>query len=100
MYLKRDLHISGVTYNANPNQPITPEYDVSKFEFIGAYFEPNMDTTIIMKIETAVGWKDYETLDIKANQYDFFNIWSAPFGKIRFYSTAAGTVNFDIHFKV
>lgn len=99
MYLKRASETYSSTTTTQPNSPVISEVNVGPYEFIGAFFKSTVDTTIILQVKRGVEWFNYDEIEIKAGKYEFLNIWSAPFTRIRFISTNPSTVDWQMFFK-
>lgn len=99
MALKRTSAKYGSLICAVPPCSFLDDENVKALESFGVYVEATMDTIITMQVKTNRGWKDYESIQLAAGEYDFFNIWSAPFETIQFVCSTAGTVYFEIVYK-
>ena len=78
---------------------VTSEVDVSKVEFIGVYVKVSAATDIQLQVDTVRGWIVYDTLSFSAAGENFWNIWSFPFEKIRFKTSAATTITVQVFYK-
>ena len=75
---------------------VTDVVDVSKVEFIGVYVKVSAATDIQLQVDTVRGWITYDTLSFSAGGENFWNIWSFPFEKIRFKTSAAATITVQV----
>ena len=78
---------------------VTSEIDISRVEFIGVYVKVSAVTDIKLQVDTVRGWIVYDTLSFSAAGEDFWNIWSFPFGKIRFRTSAVATISIQVFYK-
>ena len=74
--------------------------DVSKVEFIGIFVRSSAATTLHLEVETTLGFITFDSFTFPAAGGDhFWNIWSFPFERIRFRSTAAVTLTIQLFIK-
>ena len=78
---------------------VTSEVDISLVEFIGVYVKVSAATDIALEVDTVRGWITYDTLSFSAVGENFWNIWSFPFGKIRFRTSAVATISIQVFYK-
>ena len=78
---------------------VTSEVDISRVEFIGVYVKVSAATDITLEVDTARGWITYDKMAFTAAGEDFWNIWAAPFEKIRFKTSAATTITIQVFYK-
>jgi len=73
--------------------------DVSKVESIGVYVKVDGATDINLLVETVDGYVVYDTITFTGAGFEFWNIWSFPFGSIKFQTSNAVTLTIQVFYK-
>jgi len=81
---------------AVPAGSVTSEVDVSKVASLGVFIEVSSATTVEFQVETATGWKVFDSISFAAADHFFYNVWILPFTKIRFKTTEATTITVQV----